>query len=113
MNLDMHNRRRELGLTLDDVAKFVGVTKSTVKKWESGNIKNMKRDKIMLLSKILEVSPLAFIVAEECSRPETKSAASENEIFFRKNSQLVSESFSPEDFEFLMKTIEILKRSRA
>ncbi|MBO5415138.1 MAG: helix-turn-helix transcriptional regulator [Clostridia bacterium] len=31
-------RRLELGLTLEEVANAVGVAKSTVKKWESGQI---------------------------------------------------------------------------
>lgn len=54
-------RRKELGLTLEDVAKTVGVGKSTVRKWETGDIANMKRDKIALLAKALKVSP-AFIM---------------------------------------------------
>lgn len=110
MTVDIHSIRKELGLTLDDIAKFVGVTKSTVKKWESGNIKNMKRDKIMLLAKVLNVPPLAFIVAEKISDPDALCEG--NEIFFRKDSQLVCESFSNEDFDFLMKTIDLIKRNK-
>ncbi len=49
--------RQSLGLTLEEIANFVGVGKSTVAKWESGKIANMKRDKIASLSKILKVSP--------------------------------------------------------
>jgi repressor LexA len=56
----LSKRRKELGLTLEDVGNIVGVGKSTVKKWESGYIENMKRDKIALLAKALQVSP-AFI----------------------------------------------------
>lgn len=52
------NRRLELGLTLEEVGKMVGVGKSTVMKWETGYIENMKRDKIALLAKALKVSPL-------------------------------------------------------
>lgn len=54
-------RRKELGLTLEDVGKMVGVGKSTVRKWETGDIANMKRDKIALLAKALKVSP-AYIM---------------------------------------------------
>ena len=57
----IHNRRKELNLTLEDVGKAVGVGKGTVKKWETGAISNMGRDKIALLSKILKVNPLTFI----------------------------------------------------
>lgn len=58
MDNRLYERRKELGLTLEDVGKIVGVTKSTVKKWESGYIENMRRDKIALLAKALNVSPL-------------------------------------------------------
>lgn len=60
----MHTRRQELGLTLEEVGDYVGVGKSTVRKWEHGEIENMKRDKIALLSKILKLSPLTFITGE-------------------------------------------------
>lgn len=60
----MRVRRQELGLTLEDVGNYVGVGKSTVRKWEHGDIENMKRDKIALLSKILKLSPLTFITGE-------------------------------------------------
>ena len=63
-NEKLKARRKELGLTLEDVAKIVGVGKSTVRKWETGDIANMKRDKIALLSKALKVSP-AFIMGWE------------------------------------------------
>lgn len=51
------HQREILNLTLEEIGKYVGVGKSTVKKWESGNIKNMRRDKIQKLSEILQVSP--------------------------------------------------------
>lgn len=50
-------RRKELGLTLEEVATHVGVRKGTVKKWETGMIKNMGRDKMAKLAEILCISP--------------------------------------------------------
>lgn len=61
MFFDIKQRRKELGLTLEEVGKLVGVSKSTVKKWESGYIKNMRSDKIKLLAHALRVSPLDII----------------------------------------------------
>lgn len=57
----IHNKRKELHLTLEEVGKAVGVSKSTVKKWETGYISNMKRDKIALLANILQISPSELI----------------------------------------------------
>ncbi|MCI8589870.1 MAG: helix-turn-helix transcriptional regulator [Clostridiales bacterium] len=60
----IHQRRKELGLTLEDVGTYVGVGRSTVKKWEDGHILNMKRDKIALLAQILRLNPVTFIDGE-------------------------------------------------
>ncbi|WP_303815391.1 helix-turn-helix domain-containing protein [Selenomonas ruminantium] len=68
--MSMHNnqslaeRRKELGLTLDEVAKSVGVSKATVSRWESGEIDNMRRDRIAALAKALRVSPLTIMGIE-------------------------------------------------
>ncbi len=61
MLININQRRKELGLTLENIANHVGVSKGTVKKWEDGHIKNMKRDKIMLLAETLQVSPLDIL----------------------------------------------------
>lgn len=54
-------RREEIGLTQDELAQAVGVSKSTICRWESGDISNMKRDKIQRLADALKVSPLALL----------------------------------------------------
>ena len=61
INSLMRNRRKELGLTMKDVAKAVGVSEATVSRWESGNIANMGRDKINALSKVLNLSPISIM----------------------------------------------------
>ena len=50
-------RRKELRLTMRDVAECVGVSEATVSRWESGDIANMGRDKIASLAKVLKISP--------------------------------------------------------
>lgn len=59
------NRRIEIGATLEDIAKIVGVSKATVQRWESGNIANIRRDKIVKLAKALNVSPAYLMGWEE------------------------------------------------
>lgn len=54
-------KRLELGLTLQEVADIVGVTKATIQRYESGNIKNMRSDKVSLYAKALKV-PATYIV---------------------------------------------------
>ena len=61
MASDMANKikslRKEKGLTLEQVGQLVGVGKSTVRKWETGMIANMKRDKIAALANALDTTP--------------------------------------------------------
>lgn len=51
------DRRLELGLTMKDVATAVGVSEGTVSRWEAGEIANMKRNRIVALANILQLSP--------------------------------------------------------
>lgn len=52
--------RDEKGMTLEQLGDKCGVGKSTVRKWEKGIIKDMRRDKIEKLSMALGVSPSFF-----------------------------------------------------
>lgn len=61
------NRRNELALTMKQVADSVGVSEGTVSRWESGDISNMKRDKIYKLSKVLQISPLVILGWDEAN----------------------------------------------
>lgn len=49
------------GLTLEEVGQHVGVGKSTVRKWETGAIANMRRDKIAKLAEVLGTTPADII----------------------------------------------------
>ena len=60
------------GLTLEDVATVVGVGKSTVRKWETGMIANMRRDKIALLAEALHTTP-AYLMGWEETQPIEES----------------------------------------
>lgn len=57
MNTIIKNRRSELGLSLEDVARRVGVNRATVQRWETGVIQNLGRDKIAALAAALHVTP--------------------------------------------------------
>lgn len=52
----IHDLRIAKGMTLEEVGDLVGVGKSTVRKWETGMIANMKRDKVAKLARALGIS---------------------------------------------------------
>jgi repressor LexA len=62
-------RRQALNMTLDDIARMVGVSKGTVQRWESGAIANIRRDKISHLAKALQTTPAALMGWDEDINP--------------------------------------------
>ncbi len=54
-------QRRALGMSLQDVASSIGVARATVHRWETGGIKHMGQDKILALSRVLQIPPEEFI----------------------------------------------------
>ncbi len=53
--------RESRDMTLEQLGSLVGVGKSTVRKWETGDIANMRRDKIERLANAFHVSPLYIL----------------------------------------------------
>lgn len=49
--------RKRRGLTLKEVADYIGRTEATVQRYESGNIKNMDNEILYNIAKILRVQP--------------------------------------------------------
>ena len=62
--------RKARGMTLEQVAKQVGVGKSTVRKWETGLIANMGQDKIPALAAALGTTPGYLMGCQDPSTPD-------------------------------------------
>lgn len=60
----LRDRREQLGLTMKEVAEACGVSEGAVSRWESGDIANMRRSRIVLLAKVLKISPLQILEIE-------------------------------------------------
>ena len=109
----MFLRRKELGLTLEEVGQAVGVGKSTVRRWENGMIKNMGRDKIAALAKVLQISPVDLVPAAESIRTEDEErleALHQNPalglLFDR------SRKMSHDDVEFMLQMADRILKER-
>lgn len=57
----IRNKRIELGMTMKELADKIGVSEAAVSRWESGDIVNIRRDKIEKLSKALDVPPAVLM----------------------------------------------------
>nr|DAT72983.1 MAG TPA: Repressor protein CI [Caudoviricetes sp.] len=71
VNEIIKKRRKELGLTLKQVAEKLGVSESLISRYESNDVKNMGIDKIIPLAKVLDTTP-AFLMGWETKKEKEK-----------------------------------------
>lgn len=65
----IRSRRKELGLSAEDVAKLIGVSPSTVYRYESSEIENMGIDKLEPIAKALRTNSAYLLGWSETSAP--------------------------------------------
>lgn len=65
-------RRLDLGLTMEELGKKIGVSKATIQRYESGEIKNVRRDKIAKLANALDTTPAYLMGWEDTTADEDK-----------------------------------------
>lgn len=125
----LKNARAKANKTLEQVAKDCGVSKATVQRWESGEIKNVRRDKISKLSASLNVSP-AYLMGWEDEDESPLGNYDENIKYLKESDQeeLIelyedilandrlsilfdkAKQLSPEDLEQVLKIIDTFNK---
>lgn len=93
-------KRKEKGLTQGQVAKAIGVSTNTVSKYERNIIANMGREKVIGLSKLLDIPTVAFI--EAIDKLETTDEFE----------QITPKEFQYEVKELLDKTINLSEQEK-
>lgn len=53
------------GMTQEQLGEIVGIQRAAVQKWESGQTQNLKRNTMIMLAKVFNVSPATFVECEE------------------------------------------------
>lgn len=76
----IRKRRLDLGLSYAELGKICDVDKTTVRKWELGLIENMRRDKMVLLSNAIGVSPMVLLGVEEYIPDEEQDFSSNGKV---------------------------------
>ena len=66
---NLKQRRLQLDMTLEDVAKLVGVSRQTLSRYETGVIGNIPSDQIEALAKALNTTPAALMGWEDLNPP--------------------------------------------
>ena len=103
-------QRVRMGKTLEEVGKEVGVSKTTVQRWESGEIKDMRRDKLVKLAHALDTTP-AYLMGWENNHGETdvvlavKSIANKKRISYEEAEQQFNILTNP-DIQPLPRTVK-------
>lgn len=79
VNEIIKKRRKELGLTLKDVADKLGVSESLISRYESNDVKNMGIDKLIPLAEVLKTTPV-YLMGLENDKKEEKENINMNDI---------------------------------
>lgn len=74
-------RRKELNMTLEEVAQTVNVSRQTLSRYENGIISNIPSDKIEALAKALKTSPAYIMGWEDTSNFTTTVAQQKLNLF--------------------------------
>ena len=84
--------RKQKGISAEDLAERIGVNRATYYRYESGDLKNLKFDKIQKIAEALGVYPVDLVVWEE-----EKPALNEDEL----NNELIRRLMllTPEEIE--------------
>ena len=101
-------RRKELGLSLEDVGKSLGVHKSTVMRWEKGDIASLKSSHVYLLSKTLYL-PIEVLLGLESTTPIENGELIKYRV---KIQNMLQDIKSLEDLEKLEKYIKFVVLSK-
>lgn len=71
--------RKAKGLTQEELGKYIGVKKAAIMKYEKGNVQNMKRSSIEILSNLFNVTP-AFLMCLDEETPSNDTIPISNAI---------------------------------
>lgn len=110
MALKIKYLRHRNGLTLEDVANAVGVGKSTVRKWETGIIANMRRDKIAALADALNTTPAYLMGWEDSAQTTEQPTVMNDDELSRVKMQLVEKikTLSDDEVSRLLQVAELI-----
>ena len=102
--------REQRGMTLEELGNKVGVGKSTVRKWETGMIANMRRDKIAKVANALDVEPAYLMGWEDEPKISKETERLIISMFASKEALDLFESLNERGQEIALENMRVLKK---
>lgn len=85
LRLFLKNKREILDLSQQEVADYLGISKSAISRWESGDIKNMGIDKLKKLSEVLKIDPMTIVNYNEYLQDDDAYYVNEEQSIYYTN----------------------------
>ena len=103
-------RRKEMGLSADDVAKALNVSRATIYRYESSEIEKLPTSIIEPLCKVLKTTPAYLMGWDENILAEEKNTDYIRDELFEKRKLLfdISAKATEEDLDKIIKIVEAL-----
>lgn len=73
------NKRKELKISADDLAKHIGVSRATIFRYENGDIEKMPAKTLELIAEYLRTTP-AFLMGWDTEQPTTIAAHKRDDL---------------------------------
>lgn len=102
--------REQRNMTLEEVAKLCETTKQTIYKYENEIVTNIPYDKIVLLSKALDVSPSYLFGWEEKKSSPSEPELTEGEQLMLKLFRQIPEDRQAEALELLRVALKMQQK---
>ncbi len=77
MGKRIHDKRVELGLTMEELGNKLGVQKQSISKWENGQVSNINRSCIAAMSELFGCNPVWLMGFEDAPEVRLKYSAPE------------------------------------
>lgn len=86
--------RESHGMTQEELGEKIGVQKAAIMKYEKGNVENIKRTSIKIMSELFNVSPCYLMGLDEERLSEESSLFNQIQITFGKGATEVINAFT-------------------
>ena len=97
-------RRKELGMSADELGKIIGKNRATIFRYENGDIEKLPVDNLKPIAEALLTTPQALMGWEEKTATNSDSSLSES----KQKLLALAEQCTEEDAEKLLQMMQIL-----